>query len=294
MFVISPTDLNWFNFIKDNYIAGYVNFWTPTPWKISNLPIGSKWYFKKKGGGKLICGYGNFNGIKIMTIKEAWQMFGPNNGCNSFASFKKCLGSYNTYISEEKKIGAILLSDVVCFDEQYYVDLDLIGVEWSNNIVKYKKYDQEDTILSNIIEHNAEIDIPSFVLISQTAKKKKASDLSLREGQSAFRQKIASVYGYKCCITGESCPELLEAAHIQPYISKDSNHVQNGMLLRVDFHRLFDSGLLAIDEDYCVKISDLLKSSYYKKYDGCKILLPSNECYYPSKMALRLKMEELR
>ena len=147
MYVISPTDINWFNFLKENYVTGLVNFWTPTPtWKLSGVKIGSKWYFKKKGRDKLICGYGIYQGIEIMTVKEAWKKFGPNNGCESYASFREKLGSYNAEISDDKQIGAISLSDVVFFDESDYKNLDALGVDWSNNTVTFKRYFDDDKI----------------------------------------------------------------------------------------------------------------------------------------------------
>src|SRR5271155_3471993 len=40
---------------------------------------------------------------------------------------------------------------------------------------------------------------------------------------------------------------LLEAAHISPYRGLQSNHPQNGLLLRADLHSLFDLGMLAVD-----------------------------------------------
>lgn len=291
MYVISPTDINWFNFLKENYVTGLVNFWTPTPtWKLSGVKIGSKWYFKKKGRDKLICGYGIYQGIEIMTVKEAWKKFGPNNGCESYASFREKLGSYNAEISDDKQIGAISLSDVVFFDESDYKNLDALGVDWSNNTVTFKRYFDDDKI------HNSTSDWQRtpFILVPKTTKRKKATETTCREGQSEFRQEIAAAYNYRCCITNDSCPDLLEAAHIQSYISKASNHVQNGLLLRVDFHKMFDSGLLAIDSNYCIKVSPLVTSDYYQSFNGKRISLPNNMAHYPSKEALNLKMKELR
>lgn len=60
------------------------------------------------------------------------------------------------------------------------------------------------------------------------------------------------IYNHSCCICGEKIVEVLEAAHILEYRSKKSNHVQNGLLLRRDFHRLFDLGLITVIEDYSV------------------------------------------
>lgn len=53
-------------------------------------------------------------------------------------------------------------------------------------------------------------------------------------------------YGAECCITGCTVDTLLEAAHIIPYRGDQTNDVTNGLLLRVDLHRLFDAHLLSM------------------------------------------------
>ena len=89
-------------------------------------------------------------------------------------------------------------------------------------------------------------------------------------------------------------PELLQAAHIQDYINKESNHVQNGLLLRIDLHKLFDNGLLYIDDEYKVHISPLIESEDYRKYEGQRIALPVQESCWPSLTALLNKVKSFR
>lgn len=42
---------------------------------------------------------------------------------------------------------------------------------------------------------------------------------------------------------------MLETAHVLPYRGEHTNDVSNGIILRADFHILFDEGLLALDPD---------------------------------------------
>jgi putative restriction endonuclease len=49
---------------------------------------------------------------------------------------------------------------------------------------------------------------------------------------------------------------VLDAAHIQPYLGAASNHVQNGLLLRTDLHRLYDQGLIGVTPDYSLRVSE--------------------------------------
>lgn len=68
-----------------------------------------------------------------------------------------------------------------------------------------------------------------------------------REGQSAFRDSLLAAYGSRCCITGVDVDAVLEAAHISAYRGPASNHVENGLLLRADLHKLFDRLMLSVD-----------------------------------------------
>lgn len=118
--------------------------------------------------------------------------------------------------------------------------------------------------------------------------------MTRREGQSEFRVGLIGIYSNKCCVTGENTPELLEAAHIQPYLTPESNHLQNGLLLRTDIHKLFDNGLLWIDHEYRVQVSSYIDSPYYKSLNGKKIHLPKDKRFYPSQEALQIKRGSFR
>jgi hypothetical protein len=67
-----------------------------------------------------------------------------------------------------------------------------------------------------------------------------------REGQEKFKEELIKKYGYKCLISGCHIEQIIEAAHIIPYRDLNSHDVANGLLLRVDLHRLFDAHLIAI------------------------------------------------
>ena len=61
-----------------------------------------------------------------------------------------------------------------------------------------------------------------------------------RGQQGQFRQQLLAMD--KCCaVTGEKCESVLEAAHIVPAHKGGCEVPSNGILLRADIHRLFDS-----------------------------------------------------
>lgn len=61
-----------------------------------------------------------------------------------------------------------------------------------------------------------------------------------------FRRSLIARYGARCVISGTSVLDVLDAAHIQPVAGSGRDHVENGLLLRADLHRLFDAGLLTV------------------------------------------------
>ena len=73
MFAISPTDRDWFHFLRATGYNSEINFWTPTPWNISRLSKGDRLYFMLKAPIRKIGGYGHFFEYKNVTVNEAWN-----------------------------------------------------------------------------------------------------------------------------------------------------------------------------------------------------------------------------
>jgi integrase len=135
----------------------------------------------------------------------------------------------------------------------------------------------------------SEFIIPKFELVDETGIDIEMVRRKKRVASPSFKRLLISAYK-KCAVTEESYVGVLEACHIQPYIKEESNHIQNGILLRADIHKLFDSGLMTVNEDYVVQVSPSLKSTYYQSFHGKKIHLPENRRHYPSKEALNYNM----
>lgn len=58
--------------------------------------------------------------------------------------------------------------------------------------------------------------------------------------------------------------------------------MRNGLLLRADFHRLFDTGLVGIDPDYKIRISPKIHELYfngkaYYRLDGKELTVLPHE-----------------
>jgi hypothetical protein len=111
--------------------------------------------------------------------------------------------------------------------------------------------------------------------------------IRVRRGQAEFRAALMAAYGRRCAITGCAVADVLEAAHIFPYLGKVTNRVSNGLLLRADIHTLFDCWLLAIEPTTRkVVVADALGGSSYAKLAGRKLRPSDDLASGPSKRNL--------
>jgi hypothetical protein len=120
------------------------------------------------------------------------------------------------------------------------------------------------------------------------ARERIAASIVRRRGQPEFRQQLLKAYGGRCAISDCDCVDALEAAHIRRYgRGEDTNHVQNGLLLRSDLHTLFDLGKITVDpRDYKIMIGKELMNTVYGKLHGKKLRLPKNPAHWPNKDVL--------
>ena len=82
--------------------------------------------------------------------------------------------------------------------------------------------------------------------------------MRVRLVQQFFRQSVLSSYDFACTICQLALPRLLNASHIIPWsVSVDRRaDPSNGLSLCALHDRAFDRGLIAIDEDYRVSVSN--------------------------------------
>lgn len=284
MYAFAVTNRDWYEYQKAHGFTSFINFWTPTFWT-TKLKPGDILVFKLANSADEIGGYGTIVDYKKQKREDAWIEFGRRNGFDTKEEFVTSLTKANKGRSVES--GSMVLKDVVFFDPP--VRLADYGLTLRKGFETYTWGPDPFPFKQQIPTTQSD-----FKLIPPKKKKKGVQSVTIREGQDLFHALISRVYGYKCCVTGETTPELLQAAHIQDYISKESHHVQNGLLLRIDIHKLFDSGLLYIDQSYRVHVSKQVKSQEYLDLDGKRISLPANQSEQPSKEALQFKEDSFR
>ena len=290
MIAIANTDLDWFEFHRQHLVSGTVNFWTPTPWRVRRLDPGDRFYFMLKTPIRKVGGFGLFREYREASAEGTWLQWGTANGVANRDELTSRLSKYverrtvHDAVGRETIIGSIILDGAVFFDEAEFIELDRTPLSFPRQIVKLKYFaDVEDIDVATQSERD------SFSLVGDTSADYQNARSKRREGQSRFREHVLSAYQRRCCITGETVEEVLEAAHIEPYVNASSNHVQNGIPLRRDLHKLYDAQLLSIDEQGVIHVSTQVRSEAYQSLDGKLVLRPLNVADQPSVNAVRLR-----
>ena len=97
----------------------------------------------------------------------------------------------------------------------------------------------------------------------------------IRPEQEKFRRDLLKAYNGRCAVTGCDIEPLLDAAHLRPW--RAGNEVSDGILLRVDVHRLLDAGLLTISKDFRVGT----QAHGYEELDARMLRLPRSRQGWP-------------
>lgn len=110
---------------------------------------------------------------------------------------------------------------------------------------------------------------------------------------------MKKAYNFSCAICGSSRespdgnPEV-EAAHIYPKRDNGKDHVRNGIALCRLHHWAYDTGWLAISDEYKVLVTDNPEVEGYEEfaqYEGVKLHIPENEDLQPHVRYLRAHRE---
>ncbi len=90
------------------------------------------------------------------------------------------------------------------------------------------------------------------------------SMVKTRRGQQFFRQTVLNAYEVRCCISGINVPRFLVASHIKPWgqFPDDRLNPQNGLCLSSLHDAAFDGGLITLDENLAVVLSNRLRKFF--------------------------------
>lgn len=137
-------------------------------------------------------------------------------------------------------------------------------------------------------------------LIAPTGPSEKIVSVKQRLHQAFFRDAVISSYNNRCCVTGLPLVECLVAGHIVPWSVDERRRADptNGVCMSATFDRLFDCGLVAIEDDLTLRVSERVRklkdeaaADLVAARHGQKIIPPAR--FYPDPACLRWHRENV-
>ena len=288
---VANTDYDWYQHLAGlsaQEPIGEVNFWRPSGTQVVKyLQFGDPFVFKLKAEhDHAIVGFGFFVAFRQLSVREAWEAFGPLNGAPTRAEVRDRVAYYvhddaSAPLAPGHTIGCELVASPVFFPPGMWVDAP---DSWPANTVSGKGYDPTGDVGRRIwrdcsdraalLGQALDLGDPTPSTVRQPSRQPTLFGVDPGErygvpqtvrprlGQGTFRYALEQAYG-RCAVTGEHSLPALDAAHIVPYGEDSAGHtLENGLLLRADVHRLFDRGYVTVTPDYEFRVSRRLQDDY--------------------------------
>lgn len=178
----------------------------------------------------------------------------------------------------------------IFFPEEQWIP---IPSDWSPNIVRGKRYFMDTEVgrvlweqVQERLQVGRSVVQPQYEMKDAVARYGAPILVAPRLGQGSFRVIVTDVYNRRCAVTQEKTLPALEAAHIKPFSDSGPHSVQNGILLRSDIHRLFDSGYVTITSDYRFEVSRRIRDEFengrdYYALHGRRLSMPGEKSMKP-------------
>ncbi len=289
------TDPDWLSTLAAGG-ASEVNFWQPRPTKVRDVE-GTPWIFKLRGSDR-VAGYGFFSYWTEMPLMIAWETFGVANGVASMAEMGRRVRALRRDDGRDDRVGCVVLSGVTILPPELR---PAAPADFQSNTVRGAGFDltlgDPKRAWDQLLALSAPTPFASPI-ISVPGGYHDPAFAKARRGQGAFRLMVMDSYDRRCAITGERTLPVLEAAHIKPFAGEQTHEVANGKLMRSDLHRLYDRGLVTVDEHLTFHVSSSIERDYsngkiYYALEGRTIATPDRQSAKPNVDALAWHSREI-
>jgi putative restriction endonuclease len=289
---VGITDYEWFRFLSLAPGVDEVNFWQPGGrTNFRALQPGELFLFKLHAPRNFIVGGGVFARADILSTSLAWDAFGIKDRAVSRAEMRRRIAHYRKAPDDPRqdyRIGCRILTQPFFLPEDQWVP---IPSSWSMSIQQGRTYgagEGDGLRLWEAVMERQSVQ-PHSTIIAQRYGEPVL--IRPRLGQGAFRVSVTNEYQHRCAVTGERTLPILDAAHIRPYGGGGEHEIANGLLLRTDIHKLFDTGYVTISSDGRFEVGQRLKADFengrhYYDMHGQPVAAPRDPSSRPSREAL--------
>lgn len=258
---VGVTDNTWFDFLSRE-APDEVNFWQPSGKPpFTHLEPGAPFLFKLKKPRNHIAGGAFFVKFSALPMSMVWDVFERKNGAADRADFEAMIRRLSADKgTKDPYVGCTVLSDPFFWPRDEWIAAEPY---WKSNVVVGS---YSDSLPDHGVRLWAEVQAhQALPLVAEKDRERYGNPVLVRPrlGQSGFQVVVTDAYKRRCAITGERTLPTLEAAHIQDYAKLGPHDVRNGLLLRADFHKLFDAGLVTITPELHLEVSSRIREEWF-------------------------------
>lgn len=292
---VGVTDNTWFGFLSREG-PDEVNFWQPSGKPpFTRLQPGAPFLFKLKSPLNHIAGGGFFVKFSALPMSMVWDVFERKNGAATRSEFETMIRRLTSdKAAKDPYVGCTVLTEPFFWERDQWIAAEPY---WKSNVVVGSYYESHEglgaRLWSEVEARRASMTHTQPLSAEAEARYGKPLLVRPRLGQSGFQVVVTDAYQRRCAITGERTLPVLEAAHILPYAQQGPHELQNGLLLRSDFHKLFDKGLVTITTELTVEVSPKIREEwfngkdYYRLHGQRLANLPTDPEHHPSRKYLQ-------
>jgi putative restriction endonuclease len=306
---IAITDEGWYRFLEARLEVTELNFWTPSARRSFRAPQFSPFLFKLRAPHNAICGFAYFAHFSKLPDWLAWETFGLGNGCASYQDMHARIAHIRDRIRYDQdtgsdQIGCIQLVAPVFFPRDAWIPQP---TDWQPRTQVPVRYDLqvgegrrvwEACLARATALRPANLIADSPIVAERGPRYGDPRLVQPRLGQATFRIAVLDAYARACAVTEEHSLPALEVAHIRSYAHDGPHDVRNGLLLRADLHRLFDTGYITVTPDLRLEVGARLRDEYnngrsYYPLHGARLQVPPAAPHRPNKEYLEWHNEHV-
>lgn len=301
------TDPQLFAFLREQSPDEMV-FWRQDERMFRALQSDERFLLVSPGKDRKIIGFGFFAGAEVLPASQAWELFGPKLGCPDWESFSAKLAQARKKAVkaplDNPLVQCILLNDPILLKDE---DQFEVPSDFQKQVVTGKMYPGDSAagaFLYTATERQRayywrhRVPPEERTHFRESSAYQRLVPRHIRGGAESFRRQVREAYGATCAISGSRVLPTLEAAHIHPYHLGGPHVRSNGLLLRIDFHRLFDRGYFTLTPDLHLEFSprfarDFPKDEFYLPFDGTSIASPTHSIFHPAPEYIHFHREQV-
>ena len=168
----------------------------------------------------------------------AWETFGTANGCETLSEFVHLIAKHRQEPADRRTALAWDIGCTILTEIHYYPESEWLDFPFPPGLVQGKSLEVSSDEGARIWDHmqaffgnqhllagSNSLSQNPFSLVQETRAAYTTETVKERLGQGAFRVMVLDAYHRRCSVTGERTLPVVEAAHIQQYVSPSSNHV---------------------------------------------------------------------